>query len=443
MKSKKILLVLAFAAVLAVGWVVVVRAVTSTEALEEQNALVREADGYMERELYVRAISLYEKALSYSTDQELSIQEKLAGAYLAYGNLSAYIKLLEKRIAEGNAGEEEYISVAEYYRAKSKLTEALTLIRKGMEQTGSERLGAYFEEHRYSYKIRTTKYEVILPTESNSLMPAFDGEKWGYVDGKGKKQIDFCYDSALPFNRYGYAVVSMEGTYYTILRNGDRYGADDGRNYSKMTDVTAVSNSHILGERDGSYSYFDYDFRPVAPGHQYSAMTSNACGVAAVQKGDRWGIITDGGSTVVDFVLEEVAVNSLGCAFAGDRAMVKENGRWHLIDTEGNPVGEGGYAQAKAPESEEYIAVADSTGRWGYIDRQGELVIEYQYQDALSFSNGLGAVQLVNDWGYISAKNVMVIDAMFGNVKPFHNGTAQVELAGGTSLLTLDYFENL
>ncbi len=442
MKSKRMLLVLVFVVILAIGWLTTIKTVTGSEEIKKQDKLIEDADLYMERALYVRAIDCYEEALTYSTRRTLEVEEKLLEAYLVYGDMASYAQLVEKRIAEGIASEKEYIHVADYEIARSRLEDAMVLVRKGMEQMDSDVLEEYYEEHRYDYSMINTEYMNVLPTETNEVMPAFDGEKWGYVNQTGRVKLQFIYDKVLPFNSDGYAVVLVDGTYYTILGNGDRYGADDGSYYSKMTDVSAVSGTHILGKRDGTYSYYDYDFEPVAAGHQYIQMTSNACGVAAVKGDSGWGIITDSGDLVVDFILEDVAVNSLNCVFANDRAMVKEDGWWHMIDTEGNPVGDSRYVNAKAPESGGYIAVADSEGKWGYINREGELVIDYQYNDALSFSNGLGAVQRVNDWGYVSTHNVLVIEENLTSATPFHNGIAQVSFADGISLISLKYFED-
>ena len=85
--------------------------------------------------------------------------------------------------------------------------------------------------------------------------------------------------------------------------------------------------------------------------------------------------------------------------------------------------------------------MADADGNWGYIDREGNQVIDYQYNDAKSFSNHLGAVKSVNDWGYISEKNKMIIEENYEDAQPFHNGIAQAKLTDGMALLTLKYFE--
>lgn len=441
MKTKKLFLLLMLMAALAAGWFLSIRSVTGTEVIREQNRLVAEADDFLSRSLYVRAISLYEQALQEPSVLTDTIQEKLLGAYEAYGDRTSYLSLVGKRMAAGSATEEEYLTAAKYYVEKADLESAAKILKEGMSRMDSRALQEYYEQQRYDYRIRTTRYAVIRPSASNQLMPAYNGEKWGYVDENGREALPFIYEEAVAFNEQGYGAVLFEGTYYTILANGDRYGADDGSSYSRMSDVRMVSGSRILGQRDGAYSYFNYDFEPLAATHQYSDITGNACGVAAVQKDGRWGIITDSGERVLDFILEEVAVNSLGCAFAGDRAMVKENGRWHLIDAEGKPVGSNTYDDAKAPESDGYIAVADASGKWGFIDRNGEMVISCQYNDAYSFSQHLGAVQTVNDWVYISEQNKTVIEKPFQSALPFHNGIAQASLSEGMALITLQYIE--
>lgn len=442
MKNKRMLLVLVFAVIILLGWAVTIRTVSGTEVIGEQNELVNEADGYAAKELYVRAIPLYEEAVKLNTERVSEIEAKLLACYESYGDQTSYIDLVEKRAAEGTALEQEYLTAASYYIKKSKLSQALELVKTGIGKLDSQALKDYFEANRYTYTTRSTKFIEIIPTEHNDIMPAYDGEKWGYINSSGKVLLNAVYDSATRFDDdTGLAVVSMEGTYYTITESGDKYGVDDGSMYPKMTDVRTMTIGRVVGARNGTYSYFNYDFEPIAESHQYDEITSNSCGVAAVRKGDKWGIITDGGTTVVDFTLEDVAVNSYDCAFVDNIAMVKENGRWHLIDNEGNAVVTEAFAYAKAPESSGYIAVADENQRWGFIDREGKLVIDYRYYDAYSFSNGLAAVQTAADWGYISASGELVIDLLYESAMPFHDGVAQAKLAGQIQFIELKYYE--
>jgi tetratricopeptide (TPR) repeat protein len=443
MKNKRLLLVLVFAVVILAGWMVTLRTVSGTDIIEEQKELVNEADIYKDKELYVRAIPLYEKALKLDTDSNDEIEQKLLYCYENYSDTSSYIDLVKKRDAAGTAQEQEYLTAASYYIEKSKLSSAMELLKSGIEKLGSQALTEYFEDNRYTYTVKSTKYVDVVPTKHNDVMPAYDGDKWGYINSSGKVLLRAQYDTATVFDtKYDLAVVSNDGQYYAITSDGDKYGVDDGTAYPQMTDVKTMTIGRIVGQRNGTYSYYNYDFEPIAENYQFDEITSNSCGVAAVRKGDKWGIITDSGATVVDFVLDDVAINSYDCVFVDGIAMVKENGSWHMIDTQGNTVGTATFADAKAPESSGYIAVSDTNGRWGFIDREGNQVIEYTYFDAYSFSNGLAAVQTAVEWGYISERNELVIDSLFEWAKPFHNGTSQAKLADYVQLITLKYYED-
>ena len=268
-------------------------------------------------------------------------------------------------------------------------------------------------------------------------MPVKYGEKWFYVDDLGQPITDYQYDYATPYNDEGYAVVMEEGQFYLIVHNGDKYGIDK----TKVEEVYQMSQNHILAKKGGLFSYYNYDFENVAPAHQYEQITVNACGVAAVKKDNKWGIITDSGKKVSDFIYDDVAVNSLGSIFSHDVAMVKLGELWYLIDTEGNKVLEQGFYGAKAPESEGLIAVENEKHKWGYINSKGEKVIDYQYADAKSFSDDLAAIKHGETWGYISKLNQLVIDQKFMDANPFHNGTAQASFIDGKILIKLKYRE--
>ena len=350
--------------------------------------------------------------------------------------MDSYNDLVEKRAAENTAATQEYINTSDSYIAGYDLERGMELVKRGIDQTGDQALIEYYEENRYVYSVNVTKYEEIIPTEENLFMPACGENGWCYVDENGREILTESYDAVSRFNADGFAAVKKGGKYYTILQNGDKYGVDE----TGVNDVYGMSGNHILAEVNGKYSYYDYDFNCVAPAHQYEEITANACGAAAVKKGSKWGIITDSGETVVDFTLDDVAVNSLGAVFADGKAMVKTGESWYFINTDGERLCENGFAEAKAPESSGYIAVGNGE-KWGFMDETGKVVIEYQYEDALSFSEGLGAVKIGDKWNYISERNVRVIDQEFAEAKPFHNKIAQAEITGKAALIELEYVE--
>ena len=67
-------------------------------------------------------------------------------------------------------------------------------------------------------------------------------------------------------------------------------------------------------------------------------------------------------------------------------------------------------------ECEDMDYAADATliafknnGKWGYADKEGNIVIEPEYDNAKSFSNGLGAVCKNGKWGFINDKKEQAI----------------------------------
>lgn len=434
-KGKKWIVTAALLAVIGLGWYLSVRAASGVDNRNEQAELVRQADIFAGKELYVRAVPLYTRALSFGTEAVPQIETKLQQAYLAQGDTDSYVELVEKRCAGGRASEEEYLQAADIYLSQNDLEEAMALLKKGMTAFPGGAIGELYEDNRYGYSMRVTRVAEIVPTAGNSLMPAFDGNKWGYVNGGGRFVLPAVYDTAVPFNSGGFAVVSMDGTYYTILQTGEKYGVDE----THVTDVYGMNNAYIIAQHNGKYGYYTQDFICALPELQFDQMTLNSCGVFAARNGDKWAVIREGGEAVTDYIYEDVAVNSLNQAFAGNQAMVKIDGLWYLIDVEGNKVCETGFADAKAPESFHYIAVADGNGKWGFIDRSGRLVIDYQYNDAKSFSDHLAAVKVVDTWGYISEQNELVIAEPLDNAVPFHNYSAQAVFLGEAAIITLEY----
>lgn len=438
MIQKKFLVVIILCFLLGFGWLVAINAATGVKEAQEQAELVYQADEFYSKQLYVRAIPLYEDALKIKTEKNDEIEMKLLRAYRDSENTDEYSALVNKRILVGLAREEEYLECAKAFLLMGDLEAAMKIAKAGVDNLGTENLKAFYEEHRYSYYTYTTSFLEIIPTETNELMPAVDADGWHYVDNSGRIEINGPYESATPFNADGYGVIKKDGRFYTILSTGEKYGIDE----TGVSEVYALTDSHILAKYQDKYSYYNYDFEPAAEGHQYESITKNSCGVAAVKKNGKWGIISDSGEVMVEFELEDVAINSLGQVFVDGFGMVKMDGKWCMIDTEGNVLLETDYTAVKAPESAEgYIAVMNDQNLWGFMNLEGTEVIPCTYEDALSFSDGLAAVKGVSNWKYINKENVVKIDLLMENALPFHNGIAQTLMIDGVVLISLEYIE--
>ena len=68
-----------------------------------------------------------------------------------------------------------------------------------------------------------------------------------------------------------------------------------------------------------------------------------------------------------------------------------------------------------------------SRGKWGFINRDGKMIVPFQYDDVLSFSEGLAAVCYgFREWGYINKEGETVIPIRYKEAESFSEGLAAV-----------------
>lgn len=432
MATKKLLFIVVLIAIAAVGWLGAVNSLSNTEEVETQSALVAEADALAEKELYVRAIPLYLEALGYSTESNDDIELKLLDAYLGYGKTSEYTSLVEKRAASNKAAEDEYLTAVELYLSGGDVDSAAELLRLGISNTGSEALMECYDQNCYPYDMRNTNYVEIIPTATNTIMAAYNGVAWQYINSSGRVAIPGEYEAATSFSDSGFAAVKSDGQYYLITTDGSKYGVDE----TGLEAVSGVAN-YVIGQKDGKYGYYTADFSLASTGLQFDIITLNSNGRALVSDGGKWAIITDSGEKISDFIYDDAAINSIDQAYAGGVAMLCEGGTWYIVSTDGEKLSATGFADARAPESSGYIAVSNGTN-FGFVDQGGNVKLDYTYEDAKSFSEGLAPVKVGGRWGYINERGSLVIDAIFDDAQPFRNGIAIATFNGYAAILTLD-----
>lgn len=432
MATKKLIFILVLIVIAAVGWLGAVNSLSNTEETATQAALVAEADALAEKELYVRAVPLYLEALGYATDANDAIEQKLLDVYLDYGKTSDYTALVEKRAAANTASETEYLTAAQLYLSGGDVDSAAILLRTGIDKLGSDALIEYYDSNCYLYDMRNTNYLTIIPTATNQIMAAYNGVCWQYIGSNGRVAIPGEFEAATSFNNGGFAAVKTDGQYYVITSDGSKYGIDE----TGLDDVSGIAN-YVIGQKDGKYGYYTADFKLASTGLQFDKITLNSNERALVSDGGKWAIISDSGDKISDFVYDDAAINSIGCAYAGGVAMLCEGGSWYIISIDGEKASPTGFADARAPESSGYIAVSNGSS-FGFVDQSGNVKLDYTYEDAKSFSEGLAPVKVDGKWGYINERGSLVIDAIFEDAGPFRNGVAIATFNGYAAILTLD-----
>lgn len=436
MKGKKIVLVLVVGVFLALGWLLTLKKASGIDEINEQRNLVERADVFLSKKLYIRGIPLLEQALGMNVGDSKEIQRKLLQAYFDYDDEKSYIALLSDMSKLNNSTEEDYMRIISKIEERNDIDEALQIAKSGLNFFDEGKVKDFYEKYRYESKFLQLGYQKVSYSEDVEYLPSMYDNKWNYIDGEGRLQLQTDSESATPFNQSGFAVIKRNGRFETIVKSGELYGIDE----TGVEEVKGLTNSSIIAKKDGKFGYYNYDFKLLSESLQFDEVTMSSDGFSAVKRDGAWALMKDDGEITTDFIYEDVALNTLGSIFKNGRAMVKKGGNWILIDMEGKQLFEATFKEAKAPESTEYIAVGDGSGKWGFIDHEGNKVIDFKYEDAKSFSNGLAAVKENGFWKYISKADKIVIDELFDEAESFLNGKAVVYTKEGAAVLSLKYF---
>jgi hypothetical protein len=132
----------------------------------------------------------------------------------------------------------------------------------------------------------------------------------------------------------------------------------------------------------------------------------------------------DGGKPSVSLPSTTIGWTPTTACAAPDLHPARREDRWGYIDRTGQVVIDFQYEEARA--FYEGLAAVCTDGQWGYIDAQGTVVVPCRYQDAGRFSEGLAPVQAAYRWGYIDAAGTMVIPPQFRYAFWFSSARAMV-----------------
>lgn len=107
---------------------------------------------------------------------------------------------------------------------------------------------------------------------------------------------------------------------------------------------------------------------------------------------------------------------------AGDLIKIKKNGKYGLIDQNGNVKIKAKYKDIKG-YSNGLACVKATNGKYGFTTEKGFFPIEAIYNDATNFSTeGIAAVSNRGEWGYIDRLGKLLIDYKYADATPFKNG---------------------
>jgi len=430
-KSVRILIGAGCCVLLAASWIITVN---SKSTAEKQLILIGHASTMINDGIYVSAVPLLEEAAGYEAAHTLAAENELKGAYLALidnrGYPRRYTTLLEKQMNRRDAAPSVFIEAANYYITNSKTQEALAVLRTGIEKTGDADIITLYENSRYVYEVGRVTYENVTATYGKTIQVQLDG-KWGIANSDGSIMIPCEYDKVSTFNK-DRTIVKKEGSIYAVDRDNNRVAVAHG----EVSDFGHYADNRIPLLIEGRWQRATGDF--VLGANTFEEIGMYSGGYAAAKVNGKWGVIDLSTKWLIPPEFDEVIRDELGRCYAQGAVFVRTGGLVYLI-VDGDYAGD--VYEDACPFSDEGFAAVKKNGKWGFIDSRGVEVIQFVFDEALSFGQHLAAVKHGEFWGYISKYGHIVIDAVFLEAKSFSDGSAPVLTERGWQFITIMEFK--
>ena len=318
--------------------------------------------------------------------------------------------------------------------------------RIGFVDADDKLVSTLFPEDHYRREPRRGYSPVGEITDGVQIMKYSGGvaysESYGIVNMKGDWIVKANYPEIKPFSE-GLAVVCVSGSNrgrLGILRQG-RYGFFDTK--GKLVIPAAYTNAESFSEGlaavqwpDGRWGYIDRAGKTVIP-PQFHYAKPFADGVAlAHDKKDgqaAWGVIGRDGNWILNPWETPYDVKSVAEGMVQINTRPAEGRRLYgYMDLQGNVIVEPQYAYVRdfseglavvvIPDSEKYANI----GKYAYIAKDGRFVTEAIFDDAWSFSDGMGRVLIDGKHGFVDRDGKLAIPPTFDGADDFRNGTASV-----------------
>ncbi len=401
---------------MALGWTSALLAPRNKEQ-EEINSHIIQAEDYIDRQLYQKAIEEYDAALAVRNDEHIwglkldaykslyewndidfykgYLQAATTGAKLFPLNVDFQIRLADL-----------YIKKEDYTSAFKSLSDAVAAGNK------DEHVAKYLFDVTYAFKVQKALYNDYRSYCNEFYTVSRKKDNIYYL-----KASDYTYDYnklysfAGPIGEDGIRLIKNElGTYIIDAKN-----VIQGIIKFEPEDCGVYADGLIPIKQDGKYSYYDIlgDIQFDGATFDYAGTFTN--GTAAVCVDKKWKIINKDGNPIDDKVFDDIVLFSDGTYTRKDVKLFKYDGKYHLT-VKGED--RGSFDGADILTDDGLIAVCVN-GKWGYVDFEGEMKIEPQFMLARSFSNGLAAVFNGESWGFINKDGQLAIAYQFLDVDYF------------------------
>jgi len=425
---------------LAVVALVVLVGLSWYKIFDNAAAKQKEYDGHLavahekaEARLFDDANDAYKQALG--VYESIELREEIADYYRDTGKMDMYVGFCEQTLEMYPYNESPYFRLAEYYKDIKYYKECFKTLNKAKKRNiVSEQLSTLRSEIQYVYEYVEQDF-VDVGAFSNGFSAVQRGTgEWALIGVNGKRKLGYQYLDIGVYNGTYLPVQTKEEEYILVDINGRIKSRDlSGK---KITDCRYLVQGKMAVQYDGKYHYCDDQFNELFGSYDYASVC--AAGRAAVMENGVWYVINDTGERINGVAYDDIKLDERDVAFRNNVAFAKANGKYILIDMDGNQVGTNEWDDVVAFNSEQPAAVSNGT-LWGFVDASGNMVVDYKYENARSFSNGFAAVSVDGKWGFITSDDYEIkIDCVFDDAKDFNeSGSVFVSTGNGWDMILL------
>lgn len=204
--------------------------------------------------------------------------------------------------------------------------------------------------------------------------------QYGYIDPCNEIVIDFQFDRAGNFTGGGKANVWKNDRHFSV----DKYG-NEGLGFGSCGGSSAKVYSFMNYRENGKIGMCLFDMEVQENGARkrtkidtlpaiWEAFHDNNNWLAAVKKGNYWGIVNTKGELVVDYIYDTMRLSARG----GNAKMFKvgKNGLYGMLDIDGKLLIALQYYDIDNYRVQSYFKVWIDEKTWGYINYKGEEYFE-------------------------------------------------------------------
>lgn len=262
-------------------------------------------------------------------------------------------------------------------------------------------------------------YVKNMPLEKQTidykLIPVLSGEKWGYIDHKGRYVVNPQFINCSLFSDGLAMVQASNGKVGYINHKGTFVIEPKYKNGTDFSDGLAfVVREDGYPECINKNGEIVFSLKDAKYVRGFSE--GRACYCASNLK---FGYVDKTGNVVIAPQFEAAD------DFHEGRALVFNSGRKAgYVDKFGKLVIR--YQFDMAESFSEGLAAFSNGESTGFISPKGKYIINPQFDDASSFSDGLAVIEQGDMYGFIDKKGKIVINPQFEDVEPFSDGLAVV-----------------